>query len=87
MSKYPYIPSHEEVSRMRHETGAGFYSSKDALIRARGNWTDAKRIIQYAGTVKIDAVLRDIDTKHQEAQLKESLSQPRDTETIVSGER
>lgn len=65
MSENQYIPSIEEVTRMRHETGAGHGTSKDALIRARGDWTDAKRIIQYSGTVKIGAVLREIDAKRR----------------------
>lgn len=66
MSENQYIPSIEEVTRMRHETGAGHGTSKDALIRARGDWTDARRIIQYSGTVKIGAVLREIDAKRSE---------------------
>ena len=93
MSENQYIPSMEEVTRMRHETGAGHGTSKEALIRARGDWTDARRIIRYSGTVKLGAVLREIDAKRADnmnakiAELQTSLTAATERAEAAEAER
>ena len=83
----------EEVTRMRHETGAGHGTSKEALIRARGDWTDARRIIRYSGTVKLGAVLREIDAKRADnmnakiAELQTSLTAATERAEAAEAER
>ena len=70
-----YVPTKNEVDRLRSETGSGMMNVKDALVTARGDYADAKEILRTWGTSRLPVVLERIRKKQAPMTASDVLSQ------------